>query len=243
MRSIFQTTDNSALVIANPDTKVYIIQLVGKISQKKYKTAFEYVLEDVDATHYQKILLNIKDLESTPDTGKRWLATHFIPRFHKKSKKIILAVIPPKNTLDKANFNLITTLAKTLGVNIRLKFFTNIIVAENWLNKISEIKLKPKANTKKNQKNVPDFLKDMDLEDVLDDESIIEEESKKSNKFSIKFKVDRKGNMKGKSKGEIKLSNLTNKAKGFSFNKWIKSLGESSIKLEKVKRSKDSEGD
>lgn len=133
MKTLFQAPGGRALSLHDEVNGFYVAQFIGQVSGQNYRTALERILFESRHNSCSKVLLNMRDLNSTPDIGKTWLTSQFIPRFYRHTKSLYLAVVKPENRLEKAGLGLLTGIVRTLGLQVNLKFFANFQEAKNWL--------------------------------------------------------------------------------------------------------------
>jgi hypothetical protein len=133
MESIYADRTQSVLGLLDEDSEIFIVQLVGQVKRLQYRKVFEQILAKSKKYPFQKILLNYHDLENNPDFGRRWFTTYFMRRFYKITQGLQLAVVSPKNPLERTSIALFYSLIKTLGIQVKVRFFENIAQARQWL--------------------------------------------------------------------------------------------------------------
>lgn len=133
MESIYTDRSKSVLGLLDEDNEIFIVQFVGKVNRLHYRKVFEEVLSKSKKQPFQKLLLNYYDLENNPDFGRRWFTTYFMRRFYKITQGMQLAVVSPKSAVEQASVSIFYSLIKTLGIQVKIRFFENIIEARAWL--------------------------------------------------------------------------------------------------------------
>ncbi len=182
MESIYTDRSKTVLGLLDEDNEIFIVQLVGKVNRLQYRKVFEQVLSKAKKEPYQKLLLNYHDLENNPDFGKRWFTTYFMRRFYKITQGMQLAVISPKNAVEQTSVSIFYTLIKTLGIQVKVRFFEHVIEAKEWLEDTDLSSEKENAAQTKDEVKVKEISLD------------------KKNKFKLRLHFDPKGKLEKEDK-------------------------------------------
>ncbi len=133
MKSIYVSPNGTTTGLVDPNGRYYVVQLIGKVSQKFYQKVFQEILLEAKKNPYPALLINIKDLEHNPDPGRQWLNTYFFRRFYKLNQGFKLAIVQPRAKVAQVSVGLFYNLIETLGIKISLKYFDDVPAAQAWL--------------------------------------------------------------------------------------------------------------
>ena len=84
--------------------------------------------------HFNKLVLSLGKLVSTPLLGRAWFASHFSPNFYKKvNKNLTAAVIKPQNKFEAVTIDIISNSLPKMGINVKTRFFDEETNAIKWI--------------------------------------------------------------------------------------------------------------
>ncbi|MDX2305533.1 MAG: hypothetical protein NW226_22160 [Microscillaceae bacterium] len=138
MKSFYENPNQSITGLINTDEEFYIIQIIGKVSRSSYQAVFEKLLKSHKEYSFNKLILNIKELQNNPDFGRQWFTTYFMRRFYKITGGFFLAIVNPKNKIERTSMSLIYGMIERLGVKVSLKFFDTVAEAQDWIVEVEE---------------------------------------------------------------------------------------------------------
>ena len=133
MKSFYENPSQSVTGLVDLDHEFFVVQMIGKVSRASYQKVFEQLLKEHKNHPYNKLIVNIKDLQNNPDFGRQWFTTYFMRRLYKSTGGFFLAIVNPSNKLERASVPLLYGMIEKLGVKVSLKFFDTIPEAQSWI--------------------------------------------------------------------------------------------------------------
>lgn len=136
MKKILYKSEN-ILVEADEAHRYFSITANGTVGLNEYKSGFTAMGDAAEADlPFNKLLLDIKDLKSTPQMGRAWLATSFAPRFYKTcNKDVKTAIILPDNTFERLTVKVVISSFQVAGIHIDPFLTENKEEALEWISK------------------------------------------------------------------------------------------------------------
>ena len=133
MKSFYENPSQSITGLLDLEDEYFVVQMVGKVSRSSYQKVFEQLIQEHKNYPFNKLILNIKDLQNNPDFGRQWFTTYFMRRLYKNTGGFFLAIVNPSNKLERTGIPLLYGMIEKLGVKVSLKFFDSILEAQNWI--------------------------------------------------------------------------------------------------------------
>ncbi len=131
MDAIFENKTSKSVTSADREKKYYHIYAEGDVSDADFKGGFNAVLEDVKVNGYQKIIIDLKKVTSTPFLSRTWLLSTYLPELYKAVPKgLQIGIINTDSWIEGATITLMVTSVQALGFNLGIKFYKNVPEAQ-----------------------------------------------------------------------------------------------------------------
>lgn len=133
MQAIYQSPDQTVIVMLQELYGYYYVQMIGHVKTHYYRNAFQYILQNGESRDIRKILINRRELQSTPDMGSRWLIANFLLRYYQQHGSLALGTIQSQKGLRKMSTLWRSEVIRSLGIKIEWEYFENHQEAEQWI--------------------------------------------------------------------------------------------------------------
>lgn len=127
MEVIFKNKDESSVTRVDHDQKYYLMYSEGNVNVEDYKGGFNAVLEDIKKNKYNKIIIDIKKVKSTPLAGRTWLVSSYLPELFKNvDGNVQIGLINTDSFFEGTTISLLVTTIQALGFNLGVKFYKSV---------------------------------------------------------------------------------------------------------------------
>lgn len=134
-KKIYEDKSKTIGVFAVPEFEYYYVYSQNHLRIEEYKEAYTQLLEIAGTKYnFNKLVLSLGNLVSTPLMGRAWFAAHFSPSFYKKvNKDLTAAVIKPQNKFEAVTIDIISGSLPKMGINVKTQFFKDEQNAIKWI--------------------------------------------------------------------------------------------------------------
>ncbi len=134
-KKIYEDRSKTIGIFAVPEFEYYYIYSQNHLRIEEYKEAYTQLLEIAGKEyHFNKLVLSLGNLVSTPLLGRAWFATHFSPNFYRLvDKDLTAAVVKLQNKFESVTIDIISSSLPKMGINVKTKFFTDEQNAIKWI--------------------------------------------------------------------------------------------------------------
>jgi hypothetical protein len=134
MEPIFQNEKSKSVTSADRDKKYYLMYAENAVSDEDFRGGFNAILEDVKANKYNKIIIDLEKVTSTPMAARLWLVSTYLPELYKNVESgLQIGIINTKSWIEGATISLLVTSIQALGFNLGIKFYKNVPEAQTAL--------------------------------------------------------------------------------------------------------------
>ncbi len=143
MQAIYQSPDQTVVVLLQEFYGYYYVQLIGHVKTHYYRNAFQYLLQNAETRDIRKILINRRELQSTPDMGSRWLIANFLLKYYQQHGAFALGTIQTQKGLKKMSTLWRSEVIRSLGIKIEWEYFDKPQEAEQWIREYQLPEIEP----------------------------------------------------------------------------------------------------
>lgn len=135
MEAIYQNEKTKSVTSADREKKYYLMYAENAVSDEDFKGGFNAILDDVKKNKFTKIIMNLKQVTSTPFMARTWLVSTYLPELYKNSEKgsLKIGIINTDSWIEGATISLLVTTIQGLGFDLGIKFYKTVEEAKEGM--------------------------------------------------------------------------------------------------------------
>ncbi len=133
IETIYENADKSAHTTADREQKFYLVFASGNVKTEDFKGGFNAVLEDIKVNNFNRIILDLKKVNSTNISDRAWLVSSYLPELYKATQDIKIGIINSDGWIEGGAIRLLVGTIQGLGFSLGITFFSNVEEAKTKL--------------------------------------------------------------------------------------------------------------
>lgn len=131
MEAIFENATKSSITSIDHEKKYFLMYSEGHVSTEDFKGGFNAILEQIQHHKYNRIIINIKNVKSTPILARTWLVSTYLPELYKNIEgNLQIGLINTTSFFEGTAISLMVGSIQALGFNLGIKFYKSVEEAE-----------------------------------------------------------------------------------------------------------------